>query len=295
LSLVVASLGFGLITASILAVAAVGFTLQFGVTNILNIAYGDLMTTGAFVAYIFNATFGINIWVCLLAGAASVAVVSVLLNRYLYMPFARRGTSLFGMIVVTIAVSLIVQDALQAIWGPCYFTYRMSAGPTLALGSLSFTVSQIAVIAIAVVAMLGVHTMLSRTRLGKAMRAVAADASLARSCGIPTGRVIDMAWLVSGALCGLAGVTLAMDVTSFSFGTGNGLLIILIAAAVLGGIGQPYGAMLGALVIGMVTELVAIVQPSYKDAIAFVILAIVLLVRPRGILAEVASEKEVAT
>jgi branched-subunit amino acid ABC-type transport system permease component len=295
LSLVVASLGFGLITASILAVAAVGFTLQFGVTNILNIAYGDLMTTGAFVAYIFNATFGINIWVCLLAGAASVAVVSVLLNRYLYMPFARRGTSLFGMIVVTIAVSLIVQDALQAIWGPSYFTYRMSAGPTLALGSLSFTVSQIAVIAIAVVAMLGVHTMLSRTRLGKAMRAVAADASLARSCGIPTGRVIDMAWLVSGALCGLAGVTLAMDVTSFSFGTGNGLLIILIAAAVLGGIGQPYGAMLGALVIGMVTELVAIVQPSYKDAIAFVILAIVLLVRPRGILAEVASEKEVAT
>jgi branched-subunit amino acid ABC-type transport system permease component len=294
MSLFVASIGFGLVTASILAVAAVGFTLQFGVTNILNLAFGDVMTASAFVGYVATS-HGVNIWLAVALCALFGAVFSALLNRFLYTPFVRHGTKLFGMIVVTIAVSLIIQNALQAIYGASFFSLRFSAGSSYHIGSMVFTTSQFGIMAIAVVAMLGVYSLLRFTKLGKAMRATASDPVLARSCGIATDRVIDVAWLLSGALCGIAGVALAMNVTSFTSTTGGTFLIAIVAAAVLGGVGQAYGAMLGALTIGISSEVAAgVIAPSYKQVVAFVVLVLVLLVRPQGILSEVADQKEVA-
>jgi branched-chain amino acid transport system permease protein/neutral amino acid transport system permease protein len=147
---------------------------------------------------------------------------------------------------------------------------------------------------IAVTAMVAIYAMLRFTKLGKAMRATAADPVLARSCGIATDRVIDVAWLISGALCGIAGIALAMNVTSFTSTTGGQFLIAIVAAAVLGGVGQPYGAMLGALTIGITSEVAAgLIAPSYKQVVAFAVLVLVLLVRPQGILSEVATQKEV--
>ncbi len=294
MSLLVASIGFGLVTASILAVAAVGFTLQFGVTNILNLAFGDVMTASAFVGYVAT-THGVNIWLAVALCALFGAIFSALLNRFLYTPFVRHGTKLFGMIVVTIAVSLIIQNALQAIYGASFFSLRFSAGSSYHIGSMVFTTSQFGIMAIAVVAMLGVYSLLRFTKLGKAMRATASDPVLARSCGIATDRVIDVAWLLSGALCGIAGVALAMNVTSFTSTTGGTFLIAIVAAAVLGGVGQAYGAMLGALTIGISSEVAAgVIAPSYKQVVAFVVLVLVLLIRPQGILSEVADQKEVA-
>jgi branched-chain amino acid transport system permease protein/neutral amino acid transport system permease protein len=293
-STLVPAIGFGLVTASILAVAGVGFTLQFGVTNILNLAYGDIMTAAAFVAYLVTSA-GISVWLALVVGAAFGAVFSVLLNRGLYTPFVRRGTRLFGMIIVTIAVSLMVQNGLLAIFGANFFSLRMARPATVHLAGMTFTTIQLAIIGIAIVAMFGIHLLLRYTKLGKAMRATATDPDLARSCGIATDRVIDLAWALSGALCGLAGVILVMNVTAFTDTTGSQFLIPIIAVAVLGGIGQPYGAMLGALVIGIAGELAAaVVSPDYKDVVAFVILVMVLLARPQGILSEIATRKEVA-
>ncbi len=290
---IVPAISFGLITASILSVAAVGFTLQFGVTNILNLAYGDVMAATAFVGYLLTRS-GVNIWVALAAGALFGAAFSVGLNRALYTPFVRHGTGLFGMIIVTIAVSLIIQNGLQAIFGATFFSLRMSQGRSYHIGSLVFTSAQLGIIGIAVVAMLGVHMLLSRTKLGKAMRATATDPELARSCGIATDRVIDATWLLSGALCGIAGIALVMNITSFTSTTGGASLIPIVAAAVLGGVGQPYGAMLGALVIGVTSEVAAaLISPDYKQTAAFLILIAVLLVRPQGILSEVATQKEV--
>jgi branched-chain amino acid transport system permease protein/neutral amino acid transport system permease protein len=287
------AVGFGLITASILSIAAVGFSLQFSVTNILNLAYGDIMTASAFAAYIANHA-GVNIWICVVIAAAFGAVFSMLLNRYVYFQFVRRGTRLFAMIIVTIAVSLIIQNVLLAIFRPTFFSYQASAGPSYNFGSMVFTASQLAIIGIAVAAMLAVHLLSTRTRLGKAMRATATNPSLARSCGIATDQVIDMAWLLSGALCGIAGVVLVLNTATFSEVTGANFLVPIIAAAILGGIGQPYGAMLGALTIGLASELAAtLFSPSYKDVVAFGILIVVLLVRPQGILSEVAEAKEV--
>jgi branched-subunit amino acid ABC-type transport system permease component len=288
------AIGFGLITASILAIASVGFTLQFSVTNILNLAYGDIMTASAFSAYIANQA-GVNIWICLVIAALFGAVFSMLLNRLVYMQFVRRGTRLFGMIIVTIAMSLIIQNVLLAIFRPTFFSYQASQGPSYSLGSMTFTASQLAIMGIAVVAMLGVHLLMTRTRLGKAMRATATNPALARSCGIATDQVIDLAWLVSGALCGIAGVVLVLNTATFSESTGAAFLVPVIAAAVLGGIGHPYGAMLGALTIGIATEASAsIISPSFKEVVAFLILIVVLLLRPQGILSEIAAAKEVA-
>jgi len=294
LSQLIPAIGFGLITASILAIAAVGFTLLFSVTNILNLAYGDIMTACAFAAYIANHA-GVDIWISLVIAALFGAVFSMLLNRFVYFQFVRRGTRLFGMIIVTIAVSLIVQNVLLAIFRPTFFSYQASPGPSYNFGGMIFTATQLAIIGIAVAAMLSVHLLMTRTRLGKAMRATANNPSLARSCGIATDRVIDAAWLLSGALCGIAGVAFVLNTATFSETTGASFLVPIIAAAVLGGIGQPYGAMLGAVTIGLASEISAsLINPSYKSVVAFAILIVVLLVRPQGILSEIASAKEVA-
>ena len=293
-STLLAAVGFGIVTASILAVAGVGFTLQFGVTNILNLAYGDIMTASAFVAYLVTNA-GLSVWLALVAGAAFGSVFSVLLNRCIYTPFVRHGTRLFGMIIVSIAVSLILQNALLAIFGANFFSLQMPRPSPVRIAGMVFTTVQLAIIGIAVAAMLLIHLLLRYTKLGKAMRATATDPELARNCGIATDRVIDLTWALSGALCGLAGVVLVMNVTAFTDTTGSQFLIPIVAVAVLGGIGQPYGAMLGALVIGITSEVAAAVfSPQYKDVVAFVILVIVLLARPQGILSEVATRKEVA-
>jgi branched-subunit amino acid ABC-type transport system permease component len=212
-----------------------------------------------------------------------------------YFRFVRRGTRLFAMIIVTIAVSLIIQNVLLAVFRPTFFSYQALPGPSYNFGSMIFTSSQLAIMGIAVAAMLAVHLISTRTRLGKAMRATATNPGLARSCGVATDRVIDVAWLISGALCGIAGVVLVLNTATFSEVTGSNFLVPIIAAAVLGGIGQPYGAMLGALTIGVASEVAAsAISPSYKDVVAFGILIVVLLVRPQGILSEVAQAKEVA-
>ena len=276
------AIGFGLVTSAILALCAVGFTLQFGVSNILNLAYGDVMTVSAFMAYLVNAT-GAGIWLAICAGAATGAVVSVLISTLIFTPFLRRGTSRFAMIMVSLALAVILQNAIQAVAGPAFRSYSRSQGTSLHLLGMILTPYQLAIIGVAAASLLALHLLLRYTRIGKALRATAADAELARSCGIATERVSALAWAISGTLCGLGGVTLALNLASFDFHFGNAFLLVIVAAAVFGSVGQPYGAMVGALVIGIASELAAIWTPSLKQVVAFVILALILLVRPAGL------------
>ena len=293
MTIFLASFGFGLVTASVLAIAAVGFTLQFGATNIFNLAYGDVMSAAAFVGYLVTQAH-LGLWAALLAGGAFGSVFSALLNRLVYAPFIRRGTRLFGMIIVSIAVSLMLANTMQAIWGANFYSLAIPPARPFRIGPFIFTTIQLVIIAIAIAAMAGVHLLLRHTRLGRAMRATANDATLARNCGIRTDLVVDVVWLLSGFLCGIGGVVLVANVTSFDYGTGGNFIILILTAAVLGGVGQPYGAMLGALVIGVASEVsAAIITPAYKELIAFVILVVVLLIRPQGILSEIAAQKEV--
>ena len=290
MSLFLASLGFGLVTAAVLAIAAVGFTMQFAVTDVLNLAYGAVMIASAFVAYALNQA-GVNVWIALLAAAAAGAAGSVLLNRGIYTPFQRRAAS-FGssrapitLVIVSLGMTLIIEFGLQAIVGGTSVSYTMSQGPTVRAGGLILTTVQLVIIGLSVVVMLGVHGLLRYTKLGKAMRATAANRSLARNCGIRTNRVVTATWALTGALCGIAGTVFAINNGSFGATSADLFLVVILAAVFLGGPGQAYGAMAGAVIIGLATEIsAAYLTPSYKDVIAFLVLLIVMAVRPGGVL-----------
>ena len=286
MNLFVAAFGFGLVSVSVIAIAAVGFTMQFGITNMINLAYGEVMISSAYVAYYLNRA-GISIWLGMVAGALFGAVFSFLLNRVVYAPFQRKGTSYIGMVIVSLAVSLMIANLLLPIVGAFSSSYQNTGGSLVRIGTIILTTNQIAIIGLAVVVMLLIHGLLRYTKLGKAMRATAANPTLARNCGIPTQRVVDVVWLITGALCGLAGVVAALNSDSFAVASGAGFLIPIIAAAVLGGAGQPYGAMIGAVIIGLVTELSAAAwSPNYKEVVAFGILVVVMVLRPQGLLAK---------
>lgn len=283
MNLLEASVGFGLVTAAVLSIAAVGFTMQFAVTDVLNLAYGAVMIVAAYAAYVLNHA-GVTIWVGVLAAALVGIVLSVALNTFIYTPFQRRATPI-AVVIVSLGMLLILEFGLQAIVGGTNVSYSVNEGSTLKAGGLQLTVQQLAIIGIAIAAMVSVHALLRYTRLGKAMRATAANRSLARNCGIRTGRVVTTTWILSGALCGVAGAVFAMDSGSFGATSTDLFLVLILAAVFLGGPGQPYGAMLGALLIGLGTEVsAAYITPSYKDVVAFVLLLAVLALRPTGIL-----------
>ena len=284
MTIFLASFGFGLVTASVLAIAAIGFTLQFGVTDVLNLAYGAVMIAGAFLAYVINS-LGVSVWIGLAVAVAACSAGSVLLNAGVYAPFQRRGTSPITMVIVSLGMTLIIEFGVQAIAGGTSVSYTMSQGPSVRAGGLVLSTVQLVVIGLSLLVMLATHVLLRYTRLGKAMRATAANKSLARNCGIRTGRVITATWAITGALCGLAGVVFAMDAGSFDATATDLFLVLILAAVFLGGPGQAYGAMLGAVVIGLATEIsAAYITPDYKYVIAFVALLVMLGVRPTGLL-----------
>ncbi|MGH2868971.1 MAG: branched-chain amino acid ABC transporter permease [Solirubrobacteraceae bacterium] len=283
-SILVASLGFGLVAAAVLALAAVGFTLQFAVTNVLNLAYSGVMIVSAYAAYVLNNA-GVNIWVAVLAAIATGIVLSLFLNNVIYTPFQRKGTSPIAMVIVSLGMTLILVFGTQALAGPTNVSYSMSQGATVKLGSINLTVVQLVIVALSLVVMVLVHGLIRYTRLGKAMRATAANRNLARNCGIRTDRVVSLTWVITGGLCGLAGAMFAVNSGTFGATSADVFLVLILAAVFLGGPGEPYGAMLGALVIGIATEAsAAVVVSSYKDVIAFVILLAMLAVRPNGLL-----------
>ncbi len=284
MSVFVASLAFGVISASVLAIASIGFTLQFAVTNVLNLAYAAVMTASAYVAYEVNQA-GVVVWVSALVGAAVGATMSYLLNRVVYTPFQRRKASPITLVIVSLGMTLIIEFGTQAFVGGTNVSYTMANGPTLGVGSFVFTGAELGIVAVAVATMVAVHVLIRYTRLGKAMRAAAANRDLARVCGIRTARVVTVTWILSGAVCGLAGVVFGMNAGSFGATSTDIFVVLILAAVFLGGPGEPYGAMVGALVIGLGTEVsAAFIQPDYKDVIAFVILLVMLVARPTGLL-----------
>jgi branched-chain amino acid transport system permease protein/neutral amino acid transport system permease protein len=283
MSLFIASIGFGIVTAAVLALAAVGFTVQFGVTDVLNLAYASVMIACAFIALVVNHS-GQSVWVGLVVGAVAGAVISLVINRYIYAPFQRRGTSEIGVVIVSLGVLLIIEFTVQALQGPNNASFTMTQGTSFAIGGLLLTTVQFVIIGLSVAFMIGLHLMLRYTRFGKAMRATAADRTLARNCGIRTDRVVTLACLLTGALCGVAGTVFAINAGSFGATSADLFLVLILAAVYLGGPGQPYGAMVGAVVIGVVTEVSAVfITSDYKYAAAFIILLVILAVRPRGL------------
>ena len=224
MSIFLAALGFGLVTAAVLSVSAVGITLQFAVTDVLNLAFGGVMIVSAYAAYAVNMS-GASVWVGLVVAMVVGALLSVALNRFIYTPFQRRGTSPIAVVIVSLGMTLILEFGLQAFVGGDSVSYSLNPGPTLDLLGLQLSIVQLILILIAVATMLAIHSLLRYSRLGKAMRATAANRSLARNSGIRTERVVTITWLISGALAGLGGTVFAIDSGSFG-ATSTDLLLV---------------------------------------------------------------------
>ncbi|MDR0346479.1 MAG: branched-chain amino acid ABC transporter permease, partial [Nocardiopsaceae bacterium] len=219
-----------------------------------------------------------------LAAVAAGAALAWVLNRGLFRPFRKLGASALILLILTIAASQAIQAILQLIFGATQVNYPTGAGAAHKVGPFLWTTVDLATIGIAAAILIGLHLMIRRTWFGRAQRAVADDILLARATGIKAERVIDLTWLLDGAIAGLAGMLLVLQVGSFDPTLGFTFLLVIFAAAVVGGIGQMYGAMLGALIIGVVMEVGAIwVQPDYKQSVAFIALILVLFLRPQGI------------
>ena len=292
-SAIIAALGFGIVTASILSLGAVGFTLQYGMSNVFNLAFAGVMAGAEYVALAINRA-GVNIWICMALAALFGGVASVVLNKFVYMPFIRRGVKAFGMVIITLSVWTVIQYVILAIVSSTASSFHVSGSHLYVVGAIRLSGTQLIIIAIAVILMLLLEAFLRLTLWGKAIRGAAANAPLARTSGINVARVMDVTWFISGVFAGVAGVALAMNVVSFTYTTAGGFLVVLVAAAILGGVGRPSGAMFGALIVGIATEVsAAIFNPAYKDVTAFVLLAIVLVAKPAGLFPEAVQRKEV--
>lgn len=279
----ISSVGFGLVTAGILALGAVGFTLQFGLTNLFNLAYGATMVLSAFVAYVLLHDVGLNPWVAMIGAGVGGATISVMSYVFLYRPFLRKGAGVFVLVMVSLAVFLILTYVTELIFGPRAYSMSFGLASEVRLGDLIWTELQVVMMGIAVVGMGLLHVVLRYTKNGKVLRATANDQALARFSGIDTRKVQLAVWAISGFLCGVCGVEFALNAAAFNFSSNVTFLLLVFAAATLGGVGEIYGAVVGAIIIGVATGLTAIVLPALQSVGALGLLLLVLLLRPRGL------------
>lgn len=277
--------GYGMVTAAILAIATVAVTLQYSVTRVPNFAQGDIMTLGAYAAFqtqIFYSNLVVEAVVATIAGA----LFALAMNYGLIQPFQRQGAKNIIILVVTAAISLILQNLILAWYGGAPVNYKLPGTEPHQYGPFSWTQRDIQIMLAAVLVLVSVHLVLRYTKFGKSQRAVSDDPQLARVSGIDSDRVINLTWLWAGAMTGFAGFVLAASVGTFDPSFGFSFLLVIFAAAVVGGIGQAYGAMLGALLIGVAMEVSAVfISSEYKEVVAFSLLILALLVRPSGLIA----------
>lgn len=273
---------FGLSTGAVIAVGAVGLSLSYGVTRFINFSFGDLLTLGAYTSVALVAlSVPLPLAILLAMGAVGAAMVG--LARTFFDPLMSRGT--LPLLVTSVGLAFVLQNLVRMIAGSSAIRFPLPRMAPWSIGELFLPKVPVLVIVVGVIAMVAVHLMLSRSGVGKRMRAVSDDPDLARACGIRTRRVLDATWFVSAAIAGLAGVMLGMTQIALQPVMGWSFLLVVFAAVLLGGIGHAQGAMLGALIVGLGIELGSTyLSADYGYAVAFLILIGVLLVRPRGLM-----------
>ena len=279
----------GIVNASLIAPPAIAFSLLFGVLRFPNFAIGGYITVGAFIAYALNVGAGLPLWLSAFGAMAGTAAVVWLSDVVVFKPM--RGHGPVTLLVVSIALTFILEHVIRLIYSADVRGFDLPLQRPIKFAGMRITHEQIDIIIMAVAIAVLVHLLLSYTRIGKAMRATADNETLAEVRGINTAHVVAFTWCLCGALFGLTGVFAGLDLVIEPL-VGWNLTIPIFAAAILGGIGSPYGAMLGAIMVGLAEELTVLVLPSsYKIGVGFVIIAVLLLVRPHGLLGQAEIKK----
>jgi branched-subunit amino acid ABC-type transport system permease component len=279
----------GLVTGSVIAIAAVGVSLVYGILRLVNFAYGDYMAFGALAAYELNGPAGLGIVVSALLGMLATAVLSVVLDVALWRPLRAKRAGFMSLFLASIGLALVLRQVLLLVYGPQPHQYNVNPYKVYVIGSVRLSDAQFITIIVAAVAIIAIGLFLARSTIGRTMRALSDDRALAAIAGIDVGRVILYTWVLSGLLAGLAGVLAGLIQTSFNPNFGFPLLLPVFAAVVLGGVGSAYGALAGGLSLGIAMELSTWpslfggVNPVYKPVVAFAVLIAALMLRPQGL------------
>ncbi|MEX0386659.1 MULTISPECIES: branched-chain amino acid ABC transporter permease [Spiribacter] len=272
----------GILLGSILALGAVGATMIFGVLRFAHFAHGDLMAIGAYFALTVVTVFNLPVLAALPVAMLLTAGLAVGIDQVVYRRIRRVQPVI--LLIASFATALVLRSFIQMVWGSSNQVYQTGIQLPWRIGPLTLKPDHLLIFIAATVLVIGVHLFLTRTKMGKAMRAMSDNMNLALVTGIPADRVIMWTWVIGGALAAAAGVFLGMD-TRLHPVMGWTLLLPIFAATILGGIGRPYGAILGGLVIGCAMELSTLIIPgSYKPAVAFAIMVVTLIFRPQGII-----------
>ena len=290
---------YGVVFGSIISLGAIGLTLVFGIIRFANFAHGDLMSTGAYIAllmvtwalaWIPDTTFGqLSFgWRMLIAFPVSmfvVACVAIALDRILYQRFRAKKSHAVIMMMSSLGAAFILRMLILILWGADSLFYRpgiLRPALELPLG-VKIRPDQILILITVFILVILLHLFLQKTKFGKAMRATADNMELALVSGINTERVIVLTWGIGGALAGAGGILYGIDVQIHPY-MGWNFLIPLFAATILGTVGNIYGALVGGLIIGVAQQVsTAFMMPTYKPAVAFIVMIFILLVRPKGI------------
>ena len=273
----------GLVGAGYFALGAVGLTLVYGVLRLVNFAHGDMLTFGTYIALGVTA-LGVPFWWGALVGMIATALLAILLDRVLWEPMRRAQTSTLQLFLVATGLAMVLRYSVQFFAGGQVRTVGLDTTSSIDVGPWHLGSLQLVVMLTGLFTILLTGAGLRYTRLGKQMRAVADNIALAEVTGIDTRRTIRVTWLVAGGLAGLAGILYAASIGTINPNFGFTILLSLFAAAVLGGIGNAYGALAGGIVIGLSQEWATLFfNPRWKPAIGFAILILTLLLMPRGI------------
>lgn len=274
-------LNFGLL----LALAAIGLSLVFGTTGLSNFAHAELITFGGLMTLLFGVVLGMPIWLAIPIALILSAALGYINDAALWKPLRKKGVGLIPMMIVSIGLSLAVRYIFQMFVGGDTQQLPGATDTGLEIGLFGLSWTDVASMGVSVLVLLAVAYFLLRTRLGKATRAVSDNPALAAASGIDVDRVIRIVWIMSGALAGLSGILWAYFRPGVSWDMGFQILLLTFAAVTLGGLGTAFGALVGALVVGLFVEMSTLIIPSdMKYVGALVILILVLLVRPQGIL-----------
>lgn len=287
-----------LLRASQISLLAVGLTLVYALLRFPNFAHVEFAVFGAYVGLFFAAVVGVPLVFAIMLGLIAAGILGWLIDRAVFSRL--RGGSPILMMIASFGLGIAIRASVRTIWGSSARFYPLGLQRPIEVFGAHITPIQIWIIGIAAASMVGFYLVLNFTRLGTAMRATADNSNLAEASGIYTERVIGMVWFLGAAIAGLGGVLIGLG-TQIYPQMGYAIIIPVFCAAILGGIGNPYGAVAGALVIGLAENFgLAInwaplfslfgyggdalyIQTGWRHAIPFALLIVVLLVRPQGI------------
>jgi neutral amino acid transport system permease protein len=274
----------GLVSGAYFALGAAGLTLVFGVLKLVNFAHGEFLTFGAYMVIVGGTALELPFAARLVFAVVATALLGVLLELGIWRPMRRKGAGVLQLLLMALGLAFVIRNVIQLFAGTDVRKIGSNVTASVTFGPLHIGRTELWATLLGFATLLGLALLLRYTRLGKQIRALSDNPELAETTGIDTERIILVTWLVAGALAGLAGVVYGASVGVVTPNLGFGIVMSLFASVIVGGIGNAYGALAGGVLIGLAQEWSTLVLPvNIKVAVGFVVMILVLILRPEGI------------